>query len=181
MPLRPEEIPAPGYWACRDLAGRGIIVRLRASAAYRLPLRRDLANHSPAGLNWGHGGSGTAQLALALLADFFGHTPAGDRLAVALHQTFKWKCGVCGTPAPRWWLSDERLRFEISKLLVDDIDRQAARVRRARDDHAAGRLEKRLEELERQALPAPGFETLEAECFQEADRAFHTALGSVTK
>ena len=31
--------------------------------------RLDLANHSPTGFEWGYGGSGPAQLALALLAD----------------------------------------------------------------------------------------------------------------
>lgn len=33
-----------------------------------LPLRLDLRSHSPAGFAWGYGGSGPAQLALALLA-----------------------------------------------------------------------------------------------------------------
>jgi hypothetical protein len=35
----------------------------------RLDPRTDLVNHSPTGLEWGYGGSGPAQLALALLAD----------------------------------------------------------------------------------------------------------------
>jgi len=34
--------------------------------------RLDLWNHSPTGFEWGYGGSGPAQLALALLADHFG-------------------------------------------------------------------------------------------------------------
>jgi hypothetical protein len=43
-------------------------------------------NHSPDGFNWGYGGSGPAQLALAILL------AAGldDQRAVKLHQAFKW-------------------------------------------------------------------------------------------
>ena len=47
--------------------------------------RLDLCSHSPTGFEWGYGGSGPAQLALALLADHTGN----DNEAVALHQDFK--------------------------------------------------------------------------------------------
>ena len=50
-----------------------------------LPLRLDLANHSPDGFNWGYGGSGPSQLALAILAY---HTT--DSLALEYYQQFKW-------------------------------------------------------------------------------------------
>jgi hypothetical protein len=43
-------------------------------------------NHSPNGFNWGYGGSGPAQLALAILLEF---TDIGQ--AMTLHQEFKWK------------------------------------------------------------------------------------------
>lgn len=48
--------------------------------------RLDLWNHSPTGFNWGYGGSGPAQLALAILADHLGD----DRQAIRFHQRFKW-------------------------------------------------------------------------------------------
>ncbi|HXR05085.1 MAG TPA: DUF6166 domain-containing protein [Verrucomicrobiae bacterium] len=35
--------------------------------------RLDLYNHSPTGFEWGYGGSGPAQLALAILADHLGN------------------------------------------------------------------------------------------------------------
>lgn len=58
-----------------------------------LPLRLDLANHSPTGFEWGYGGSGPAQLALAILAHVFSHaedqTTLNEDLAVHLHQRFK--------------------------------------------------------------------------------------------
>jgi hypothetical protein len=49
-----------------------------------LPLRLDLANHSPTGFAWGYHGSGPAQLALAILAEF-----AGPHRALAFYQDFK--------------------------------------------------------------------------------------------
>jgi hypothetical protein len=39
--------------------------------------RLDLWNHSPTGFEWGYGGSGPAQLALALLADHLGKPGPG--------------------------------------------------------------------------------------------------------
>lgn len=39
---------------------------------YPLPLRLEIRSHSPTGFEWGYGGSGPAQLALAILADHFG-------------------------------------------------------------------------------------------------------------
>jgi hypothetical protein len=59
-----------------------------------------VANHSPTGFEWGYGGSGPAQLALALLLDV-----TGDRhVADLAHQGFKWEF-VCK------WQQDS---FEIS-------------------------------------------------------------------
>ena len=49
-----------------------------------LPERLDLANHSPDGFAWGYGGSGPAQLALAILADL-----KGDMFALRVYQDFK--------------------------------------------------------------------------------------------
>ena len=47
---------------------------------------QELANHSPDGFNWGYGGSGPAQLALAILLD-----ATGDKeLALRKYQNFKW-------------------------------------------------------------------------------------------
>ena len=45
-----------------------------------------LRNHSPDGFNWGYGGSGPAQLALAILLDYSGD----DELAQKYYQQFKW-------------------------------------------------------------------------------------------
>lgn len=53
--------------------------------------------HSPTGFEWGYGGSGPADLALSILADYFGEHPATETVATgsykcwALHQLFKWE------------------------------------------------------------------------------------------
>jgi hypothetical protein len=49
-----------------------------------LKLRLDLVEHSPTGFCWGYNGSGPAQAALAILADYF-----DDRTALARHHLFK--------------------------------------------------------------------------------------------
>jgi hypothetical protein len=71
-----------------------------------LELRLDLGDHSPTGFEWGYGGSGPAQLALALLADALGD----DALALRLHQRFKWK-SIAPIPRDReWWMTDKQVR-----------------------------------------------------------------------
>ena len=50
-----------------------------------LPLRLDLANHSPTGFEWGYLGSGPAQLALAMLAAY----RKDDDWALRHYQLFK--------------------------------------------------------------------------------------------
>jgi hypothetical protein len=52
---------------------------------HRLDPRFDLRTHSLDGFQWGYGGSGPAQLALALVADATGD----DWLAQAVYQRFK--------------------------------------------------------------------------------------------
>lgn len=62
--------------------------------------RKSLAviNHSPDGFAWGYGGSGPAQLALAILLK--GGIPEGD--AVAYHATFKDEF-IAGLPQDKAW------------------------------------------------------------------------------
>lgn len=82
-----------------------------------LPMRTDLSNHSPTGFEWGFGGSGPAQLALALLADAAGD----DAIALRMHQRFKF--AVIGRLArdKRWRLTQEEIL-----LLLNEIVRKAA-------------------------------------------------------
>jgi hypothetical protein len=70
-----------------------------------LPLCLDLRNHSPDGVEWGYGGSGPAQLALALLVD-----ATGDRdLATRLYQRFKDEV-VARRSRPSWTITRDEVR-----------------------------------------------------------------------
>lgn len=60
--------------------------------------RYDLANHSPDGFQWGYGGSGPAQLALALCA----HALKDDERARRVYQRFKFRT-VGGWPMGKAW------------------------------------------------------------------------------
>jgi hypothetical protein len=76
-------------------AGRGLHCQRRHSLNRPLPMRLDLWNHSPTGFEFGYGGSGPAQLALAILADC-----CGDELAVTYHQAVQ-VGGYRPLPRPR--------------------------------------------------------------------------------
>ncbi len=73
--------------------------------------RFDLWNHSPTGFEWGYGGSGPAQLALALLADHL----CDDDAAVSLHQDFKFAV-VARLPRPGWTLTSEQIQAAVDAL-----------------------------------------------------------------
>lgn len=73
--------------------------------------RLDLRNHSPSGLNWAYGGSGPAQLALALLADVLDD----DERALALYQDFKWSV-VLHLDNAGWTLTDAEVRAVVERL-----------------------------------------------------------------
>jgi hypothetical protein len=81
----------------------------------KLPPRNDLLDHSPDGFQWGYGGSGPAQLALALIADATGD----DRLAVRVHQRFKAEI-VAGLP-DQWQLEAENIAA-FAKTLEHKVD-----------------------------------------------------------
>ena len=73
--------------------------------------RLDLWNHSPTGFEWGYGGSGPAQLALAILADHLND----DDEAVALHQDFKREV-VANLDGGGWTLTSEQIQRVVNSL-----------------------------------------------------------------
>ena len=75
--------------------------------------RLDLWEHSPTGFEWGYGGSGPAQLALALLADHLGD----DELAMALHQDFKLAV-VAKLSQPTWLLTSDQIEEAVQLLTL---------------------------------------------------------------
>ncbi|MBZ5660022.1 MAG: DUF6166 domain-containing protein [Acidobacteriia bacterium] len=79
-----------------------------------------LPNHSPTGFCWGYGGSGPAQLALAILLEHF----HGDQeRALALYQDFKWKV-IAGLPQDQdFVLTDEQVESVISEIDIERMKR----------------------------------------------------------
>ena len=72
--------PEKTYFGWRTPDGR-CRVMVSGPSRRKRPLRPrlDLRNHSPTGFEWGYGGSGPAQLTLALLADACGDTATALR------------------------------------------------------------------------------------------------------
>ena len=71
-------------------------------------------NHSPSGFEWGYGGSGPAQLALAILLDLY--PDRGDEWAEAQHQQFKFKV-IGGLDKDSWTLTEQ----DIEKALGEGV------------------------------------------------------------
>jgi hypothetical protein len=78
-------------------ADRRVIVQ-DGSSRKGLNPRNDLVNHSPDGFNWGYGGSGPAQLALALCCDVL----QDAETALRVYQEFKQRF-VVGLPMGEGW------------------------------------------------------------------------------
>ena len=78
-----------------------------------LDLRLDLRSHSPGGFAWGYGGSGPAQLALAILAD---HMPDNMAAVLGTYQDFKARflAGLDGDSG--WGLSAEVLDTKLAEI-----------------------------------------------------------------
>ena len=77
-----------------------------------LDLRLDLAKHSPTGFSWGFGGSGPAQLSLALLA----HVTNDDVRAKRLYQLFK-EAFISTLPQDQAWsMSDSVILRDLTKV-----------------------------------------------------------------
>lgn len=107
------------YYATRCNLGGTIGVKEEDGSRRTL---RHVVLHSPTGLEWGYGGSGPADTALSILADYFDEKPSSSALAFGRladdpmprclehHQNFKWKFIA---PAPREG-------FEITTEQIDD-------------------------------------------------------------
>ena len=112
-------------WICgRDPhSGRDI-------ASRELPLYLHIRNHSPTGFEWGYGGSGPAQLALAILVDHF-TVDRGDgapftnvEAAEFLHQKFKFKV-VGRFPQAGWTLTTEEINAAIEQIRGEGKEERA--------------------------------------------------------
>jgi hypothetical protein len=110
-----------------SISGQSLVTVCDGQKCQPLSLRLDLFNHSPTGFSWGYGGSGPAQLALALLADSLGDN---DR-AIRLHQDFKFKVVACWPEGERWWITTEQIT-----AVVKVIEQEAAPTATEKDGAA---------------------------------------------
>jgi len=81
-----------------------------------LRARLDLRSHSPAEFEWGYGGSGPAQLALAILADHCGN----DEEALNLYQRFKWVV-IAELPRHGWALTTREIDQALEQFREQEI------------------------------------------------------------
>lgn len=96
MSVEPEHVVYTGH--PEKAGGPCKVVVVGNGDPYDLDPRFDIERRSPTGFQWGHGGSGPAQLALALLADATGN----DDLAYRYHQSLKWDV-ISRVPQKRGW------------------------------------------------------------------------------
>lgn len=80
--------------------------------------RHDLRNHSPDGFEWGYGGSGPAQLALAMLADHFND----GRKALEIYQDFKFAV-IAGLSGDEWTLTSREIEQALERIRVESLKR----------------------------------------------------------
>jgi hypothetical protein len=106
-------------------SGQPVVTVCDGQKCQPLPFRLDLFNHSPTGFSWGYGGSGPAQLALALLADAL----ADDDRAVRLHQDFKFRVVACWPEGERWWITADQI-----VAVVKVIERENTQAAKENDD-----------------------------------------------
>lgn len=115
--LQPDDdhLPLPIAYRGRRTA-QGTLVEAQQPSGRWIGLdpRFDLRQHSPDGFEWGYGGSGPAQLALALAASRLPGELAStvyQRLKRILLQDFR----------PLWYIGAERLDQILVRLVSDDI------------------------------------------------------------
>lgn len=100
------------YRGRRELGGRAVVTVHTYDIVEPLNPRHDLRNHSPSGFEWGYGGSGPAQLALAILADCLGDDEAAQRL----YQDFKWEVVAKLPQAADWVLTEAGIRATVKSM-----------------------------------------------------------------
>ncbi len=85
---------------------------------YPLPPRFDLAMHSPDGFEWGYGGSGPAQLALAILAD---HCGSDEGRALRYYQAFK-RAVIANLPEDEWQITSAEVEAALAAIESEEAE-----------------------------------------------------------
>jgi hypothetical protein len=113
-------VKTSNYYAGHHKAQGVLGTVTRSGRTKPLDPRYDLRNNSPTGFAWGYNGSGPAQLALAILTDYFGAKPGGKALAEALYEPFKF---VVIAALPKCWkMNFEKVGIALCRTLTDEPD-----------------------------------------------------------
>ena len=148
--------------------------------------RLDLREHSPTGLTWGYGGSGPAQLALALTSDFFRRLGVesawADKAALSFYQAYKFHVIARLSENAGWTRSALEVAQDFCAMATADPDGFSFALRRLAD-HIADREFERyhlaLEALEQAAEKgAPQSENLPTQPSEAAIRAEARAVAA---
>jgi hypothetical protein len=99
------------YAGIHDRDGKCHVHVVEDGDSHALKLRRDLRDHNT-NFAWGYGGSGPAQLALAILADALDD----DARAVRLHQRFKFDVIVGLEQTQDWDLTHAAVLAAVYRL-----------------------------------------------------------------
>jgi len=111
----------PGNYYAGHHKAQGVLVTVTRSGRTKLlDPRCDLRNNASTGFAWGYNGSGPAQLALAILIDYFGAKPGGKALAEALYQPFKFT--VIAALPDCWKMNFEEVGIVLCRRLTDEPD-----------------------------------------------------------
>ena len=141
---RRDVVKTGDYYAGHNKAQDGVLVTVtRSGRTERLELYYELRRSSPTGFAWGYNGSGPAQLALAILIDYFGAKPGGKALAEALYQPFKFT--VIAALPDCWKMNFEEVGIALCRTLTDEPDllnRVISSLESAVLDEIVGRQEK---------------------------------------
>ncbi|HKW48275.1 MAG TPA: DUF6166 domain-containing protein [Gemmatimonadaceae bacterium] len=114
-----------------DGTGPNRVDRVDASGRVALDPRLDVRNHSPTGFEWGYGGSGPAQLALALAIDAL--DGKDDALAVTVYQKVKWLL-VAGLDGEAWSVTQDEILAVIDRINRDMIAEDEKHPRESDED-----------------------------------------------
>ena len=134
----------PGNYYAGHHTAQGVLVTVTRSGRTKLlDPRCDLGNNASTGFAWGYNGSGPAQLALAILIDYFGAKPGGKALAEALYQPFKFT--VIAALPDCWKMNFEEVGIALCRTLTgepDLLNRVISSLESAVLDEIVGRQEK---------------------------------------
>jgi Family of unknown function (DUF6166) len=96
-----------------------VVVERLGQKPYKLNWRNDIRDHSPTGISWGYGGSGPAQCALAILADYL----KDDLRAESLYMDFKWAYIAKLDQDAGFELTERELENFITKITLEQLSR----------------------------------------------------------